>query len=137
MDKRFLYLILVIAGILVVMLAWQDSKKQQPSILDKLNLTPSPAIGVSPQFLSPTPVAAQQSKQIEPMIEILIVSVVILAVLLLGCICALVKLRDKTEIQDKSISCLTEWRADLQRADGWASYHAVECLRSNLSHDLG
>jgi hypothetical protein len=49
------------------------------------------------------------------MIEILIVSVVILAVLLFGCICALVKLRDKTEIQDKSISCLTKWCADLQR----------------------
>lgn len=69
MDKRFLYLMLVIAGALVIMLAWQDSKKQGPSVLDKLNASPTPAIGISPQFLSPTPSPAQQTRQIEPMID--------------------------------------------------------------------
>lgn len=48
MDKRFLYLVLIIVIILVVILAWQDSQKQSTSIMDKLNATPTPAIGVSP-----------------------------------------------------------------------------------------
>lgn len=53
MDKRFLYLILVIVIILVVILAYQDSKKQSPSLLDKLNATPTPAIDVTPVVSQP------------------------------------------------------------------------------------
>lgn len=60
---------LVIAGVLVIVLAYQDSKKQQlSSALDKLNSTPTPAIGVSPQFLSPTPTSAPAG-QTEPMVN--------------------------------------------------------------------
>lgn len=58
MDKRFLYVVIVIIGILVIILAWQDSQKQAPSVLDKLNATPSPVFGNGSQTI--TPMAQQQ-----------------------------------------------------------------------------
>lgn len=49
MDRRFLYLISVIVVILLIILAWQDAKKQQPSPLDKLNVTPTLSFNFNPQ----------------------------------------------------------------------------------------
>ena len=55
MDKRFLYVMGVVAVILAILLAANDLKKKEPSILDQLNATPTPAIGVSPQYVTQAP----------------------------------------------------------------------------------
>lgn len=55
MDKRFLYVMGVVAVILAILLAANDLKKKEPSILDKLNATPTPAIGVSAQYVTQAP----------------------------------------------------------------------------------
>jgi len=55
MDKRFLYVMGVVAVILAILLTANDLKKKDPSILDQLNATPTPAIGVSPQYVTQAP----------------------------------------------------------------------------------
>jgi FKBP-type peptidyl-prolyl cis-trans isomerase len=62
-DKRFLYLILVIVIVLVIILAWQDSKNKQTALMDKIDITPTPAIITTPGFLSPAPTQASQTNQ--------------------------------------------------------------------------
>ena len=41
-------MILAIAIVLLIILAWQDSTKKSPSPLDKLNVTPTLSFGISP-----------------------------------------------------------------------------------------
>ncbi|MCL4353936.1 FKBP-type peptidyl-prolyl cis-trans isomerase [Patescibacteria group bacterium] len=55
MDKRFLYVMGVVAVILAILLAANDLKKKEPSILDKLTTTPTPAIGVGAQYVTQAP----------------------------------------------------------------------------------
>jgi peptidylprolyl isomerase len=54
MDKRFLYLILVIAIILVVVLAYQDSGKiNNNGLVDKINATPTLSLEMTPAPTQP------------------------------------------------------------------------------------
>jgi len=58
-EKRFLYLVLLLVVIFLVILAWQDAKKQTPSPLSKLDVTPTLTLDASsiPKAL-PTPTVA-------------------------------------------------------------------------------
>lgn len=55
MDKRFIYIMGVVAIILAIILVANDTKKKEPSALEKLTMTPTPAIGVSPQYVTQAP----------------------------------------------------------------------------------
>lgn len=55
MDKRFIYIMGIVAIIIAIILAANDLKPKEPSALDKLNETPTPAIGVSPQYVTQAP----------------------------------------------------------------------------------
>ncbi|HZJ18025.1 MAG TPA: FKBP-type peptidyl-prolyl cis-trans isomerase [Patescibacteria group bacterium] len=59
MDKRFIIIMVVIAGLLATALILQDkSNKESPlTVLDKLNATPSPAVGQKAEFITPAPTA--------------------------------------------------------------------------------
>lgn len=57
MDKRFLIIMVVIAGLLATALILQDSAKKKDSplnIFDKINTTPTPAVGMKAEFITPS-----------------------------------------------------------------------------------
>ena len=56
-DKRFIIIMIVIAGLLAAALILQDkSKKESPlTVLDKLNATPSPRVGQKAEYTIPAP----------------------------------------------------------------------------------
>jgi peptidylprolyl isomerase len=59
MDKRFLIIMIIIAGLLATVLVLQDNSKKKDSplnIYDKINSTPTPAVGMRAEFVTPSPV---------------------------------------------------------------------------------
>jgi peptidylprolyl isomerase len=59
MDKRFLLIMVIIAGLLATVLVLQDNskKKETPlNIYDKINSTPTPAVGMRAEFITPSPI---------------------------------------------------------------------------------
>ncbi|PIP75142.1 MAG: peptidylprolyl isomerase [Candidatus Levybacteria bacterium CG_4_9_14_3_um_filter_35_16] len=59
MDKRFLIIMVVVAGLLATGLILQDSSKKKDSplnLFDKINTTPTPAVGMKAEFITPSKV---------------------------------------------------------------------------------